>query len=262
MQSVLVPGFLYHDVSSDITENDLDVVSDLWTIDGREVYRGSKDPRYTHANVYWLYSETLERVGLSEHSLADQADFRVLWFHDTEFGTYLQEDGWEAGDDIWSRLPKHVFDRFLNEGWTAPEAFLEHCLYGPVRIFTPDMLEKIPMVYTCKVCGKRSLKQSIGCTMTVAQLDFPETEKVFFVDSDMIMYRPPMSSRIWSLLIQQPSHDGDSQVQVSKPLEQPQELLSPHVQLQVESIPLQQTVLQESLLAAGQVHESLHQSHP
>jgi hypothetical protein len=246
MQSVIVPGFLYKDVSSDITENDLDVVSDLWTIDGREVYRGSKDPRYTHANVYWLYSENLERVGLSEHSIADQAEFHVLWFRDTDFGTYLQEDGWETGDDIWSRLPKHTFDRFLNEGWTVPEAFLEQCLHGPVRVFTPDMLEKIPIVYTCSVCGKRSLKRSVGCTLSATPLDFPETEKVFFIDSDMIMYRPPMSSRIWDLLIQLPksSHDDGSNPQVSQEEEKPQqESLSLPAQPLVAETPLHETPL-------------------
>ena len=98
MESDLVPGVFYTDTGRDITEHDLDIVSDLWTIDGHEVYRGSRDPQYTHANVYWLYSEDLDRVGLSEHSLTDQADFRVLWFRDTEFGTYLQEDGWERGE--------------------------------------------------------------------------------------------------------------------------------------------------------------------
>lgn len=227
MESALVPGFLYRDVDSDITENDLDVVSDLWTIDGREVYRGSKDPRYIHANVYWLYSENLERVGLSEHSLSDQADFRVLWFQDTDFGTYLQEEDWKSSEDIWSRLPKHVFDRFLNEGWTVPESFLEQCLNGPVRIFTPSMLEKLPLVYTCSKCGKKSLKQSPTCTMTAQPLDFPDSEKVFFIDDDMLMYSPPMSSRIWDIIQhQKPSHDDEIQKRKEQEQEQQQEQIS------------------------------------
>lgn len=213
MFSQLVPGFVYRDTGRDITETDLDIVSDLWTIDGREVYRGARDPRYTHANVYWMYSENLERTGLCEHNLKDQADFRVLWFHDTDFGTYLQEDGWEDGEDIWTRLPRHVFDRFVDQGWTTPMAFLEQCLQGPVRIFTPEMIERIPDIYTCSTCGKKSLRPSPGCTMTKAPLDFPDTQKVFFVDADMIMHRPPPESRIWDLLTppQPPSHDGDSQ---------------------------------------------------
>lgn len=214
MQSILVPGVVYRDVGRDITETDLDVVSDLWTIDGREVYRGSRDPRYTHANVYWLYSEDMERVGLSEHSTSDQADFRVLWFRDTDFGTYLQEDGWETGQDIWSRLPRSVFDRFVNEQWTTPETFLEQCLYGPLRIVTPAMLESWPMVYSCSTCGKRSLRPlPEGCTTSTAPLDIPTTEKVLFVDCDLIVVRPPPSSSVWSRLTQrpQPSRDGGSE---------------------------------------------------
>jgi hypothetical protein len=212
MESALVPGIYYDDVSRDITEHDLDVVSDLWTIDGREVYRGSRDPRYTHATVYWLYSEDLERVGLSEHSLSDQADFRVLWFQDTDFGTFLQEDGWEKGEDIWSRLPRHVFDRFVNEGWTTPLKFLEQCLSGETRIFTPEMVKSRPEVWVCRACGKRTLTPVAGCTMVAEPLDFPTTEKVFFIDEDMIVYRPPPTSRIWDLLRPpQPSRDGSSE---------------------------------------------------
>lgn len=213
MESELVSGFFYEDTGRDITEHDLDIVSDLWTIDGREVYRGSRDPRYTHANVYWLYSEDLDRVGLSEHSKDDQADFRVLWFRETDFGTYLQEDGWERGEDIWSSLPRPVFDRFVNEGWTTPKAFLEQCLYGPMRIVTPNMLRSLPKVFVCKTCGRRSLSPQVWCPSAEQPLDFPTTEKVFFVDEDMIVYRPPPTSRVWDLLIpqQKPSPSGGSQ---------------------------------------------------
>ena len=216
MESDIVPGFFYEDTGRDITEHDLDIVSDLWTIDGREVYRGSRDPRYTHANVYWLYSEDLDRVGLSEHSLKDQADFRVLWFRETDFGTYLQEDGWERAEDIWSSLPRSVFDRFVNEGWTTPSAFLEQCLYGPMRIVTPEMVRKMPNIFVCKTCGRRSLAPQVWCHCVEEALDFPTTEKVFFVDDDMIVYRPPPTSRVWDLLRpqQKPSPSGDLQEQV------------------------------------------------
>ena len=147
MFSRLKPDFLYTDVSEDITENDIDVVSDLWNMDGKDVYRGSRDPRYTHANVYWLYDENLQRVGCSEHNITDHADVRLLWFRDTEFGTLLQEDGWEMGDDVWTHIPKHPFERFINEGWTTPNSFLENCLHGPTRIVTPKVLINLPKVY-------------------------------------------------------------------------------------------------------------------
>jgi hypothetical protein len=226
MESDLVPGFFYADTGRDITEHDLDIVSDLWTIDGREVYRGSRDPRYTHANVYWLYSEDLDRVGLSEHSKEDQADFRVLWFRETDFGTFLQEDGWQRGEDIWSSLPRSVFDRFVNEGWTVPKAFLDQCLYGPLRILTPSMLRAFPEVYVCTQCGRKSLSLQQGCAMVAQPLDVPTTEKLFFVDEDMIVYRPPPTSRVWDFIQpRKPSPSGDSQAQAS--VQEPQQEPTP-----------------------------------
>ena len=211
--------FLYSDVSSDITENDIDVVSDLWNIDGRDVYRGSRDPRYTHANVYWLYDEDLQRVGCSEHSLTDHADFEVLWFHECEFATLLQEEGWNPRGDIWSHLPKHAFSKFVNEDWTTPEAFLEKCLYGDVRVVTPQMVIERPMVYSCPSCGTRSLRKTCA-TSVVAPLDFPNKEKVFFVDLDMIVYVPPTDSAVWIRL--QPSADGSSEALHSSEAQQAQ----------------------------------------
>ena len=225
MESALVPGFFYEDTNRDITEHDLDIVSDLWTIDGREVYRGARDPRYTHANVYWLYSEDLDRTGLSEHSKEDQANFRVLWFRDDDFGTYLQEDGWERGEDIWSSLPRPVFDRFVNEGWTTPKAFLEQCLYGPLRVVTPEMLRKLPDVYVCQSCGRKSLSAPPGCQTTTQPLDFPTTEKLFFVDVDMIVHRPPPTSRVWDLLRPQPQpspSDGSQEREMAQAPQQEQ----------------------------------------
>lgn len=229
MESILDPGFVYEDVDCDITENDLDVVSELWEMDGREVYRGSRDPRYTHANVYWLYDETLARVGLVEHSKIDHAVFHVLWYKDSDFGTLVQEDGWEMGNDLWSVIPRHVFDRFVNEGWTTAEAFLEQCLHGPMRIVTVDMLMDRPKVYTCSKCGRKSLKAAAGCEMTSAPLDFPQKEKVFFVDDDLIVNIPPPTTCLWARLgftPDHPPHGGDSLVQ------QPQQ-----VPVQVQELP-------------------------
>jgi len=218
-------GYLYTDITSDITENDLDVVSDLWEVDGREVYRGTCDPRYTHANVYWMYNENLERVGCAEHSLTDHADTSFRWFRESEFGTLLQEDGWESKDDLWSYLPKHVFDRLINEGWTTATSFLEHCLRGPVRIVTPAMVLVRPLVYTCSTCGRKSFKPQEGCDVTATRLDFPVKEKVFFVDEDLIVHQPPSVSSIWSRLGSTlPQHVDDSlqeleQVQAQEPLQ-------------------------------------------
>lgn len=215
MFSRLHPEFLYTNISSDITENDLDVVADTWMMDGQEVYRGTRDPSYDHADVYWLYNDSLERVGCAEHSLEDHADMQVLWFHDSEFGTLLQEPGWTEEDELWSKLPRHVFDRYVNEEWTTPERFLEHCLNGPVRIVTPSMLVLRPIIYTCTECGRKSLRQLHDCKSVPQYLDFPDKEKIFFVDFDFKLHHPPADSSVWSRLQR---HDDDSS---QEPKEQP-----------------------------------------
>ena len=217
MLSKIKPGFVYKDIGPGITENDLDVVADTWDMDGREVYRGTRDPRYTHASVHWLYDDNLERVGCVEHDLKDHAVFHILWFHDNDFGTFFQEDGWEETNDLWSYLPRHVFDRFINEQWSTPRKVLEHCLNGPVRIVTVSMLADMPMVHTCRECGRKSLEPKRGCVTTTSPLDFPVKEKVFFVDDDLVVFSCSSSSRIWSLLTPQPRAGGSSQESQREP---------------------------------------------
>jgi len=209
MYSVLKPNVLYRDTSPDVTEHDINVVSDLWEMDGRSVYRGARDPRYTHANVYWLYNEDLERVGCSEHSLDDHANFHLLWFHESPFGTLLQEEGWKVGEDIWVYLPHQTTERFLNQGWTTPDTFLEQCLHGPMRLATVETLVNLPMVYSCEKCNKKSLTKS-KCLTKATSLDFPQKEKVFFVDADLVVHFPPPTSKVFRMLLHD---DGGSQEQ-------------------------------------------------
>ena len=235
MESLLVPGVVYTDISPDITETDVDVLSDLWTMDGREVYRGARDPRYTHANVYWLYDADLQRVGCSEHALDNPGDMRLLWFHECPFATFFQEEGWTTGGDLWSALPRAPFERFLNEGWTTAESFLEQCLYGPLRLVTPTMLLQPPKLYVCATCGKRSLRPSPQCVMVERELDFPELEKVLCVDEDLVLYRPPPDSALFTRL--RPQRDGDSQPAL-QPVQAPAQAQGP-VQAPVQTPPPQ-----------------------
>ena len=93
MFSVVNPSIVY-DVSPDAVETDIDVISDLWTMGGHDVYRGARDPRYTHANVFWLYNKDLERVGCAEHRKENNADVSLLWFHESPFATLFQEEEW------------------------------------------------------------------------------------------------------------------------------------------------------------------------
>lgn len=210
---------MYDDISDDVTEHDVDVMSDLWNMDGRDVYRGSRDPRYTHANVYWLYDEDLRRVGLSEHSLEDHADVRILWFHESGFATFMQEEGWTTGPNVWSILPSHVYERCFSEGWTTPATLLEQCLNSPYRIVTPEMMASLPKVYSCNSCKASSLSP-VCVSNQVNPLDFPDKAKIVFVDDDLVIHNPPSDSTIFTLLgfatslTQQQPHDDDSSKQV------------------------------------------------
>ena len=227
MQSILDPKVLYTDLSRDIVEHDVDVVSDLWNMDGRDVYRGSRDRQYEHANVYWLYTEDLERVGLVEHSLENNADFRILWFHDNPFATLLQEE-WTTEQSIWSVLSRPAVEMFLAEDWTTPETLLNGCLHGPTRILTVDMLLNRPTIFHCSVCGSKSMKKT-ECYefQTQTELDFPDQRKIVFIDEDLYVCQPPVGSRVWELLgfkLQHQLHDDvlPLQEQEEQPLLQPQ----------------------------------------
>ena len=243
MQSILDPKVLYTDLSRDIVEHDVDVVSDLWNMDGRDVYRGSRDRNYEHANVYWLYTEDLERVGLVEHSLENQANFRILWFHDSPFATLLQEEGWTNEQSIWSVLSRPAVEMFLADDWTTPTSLLNACLHGPTRILTVDMVLNKPVVYRCSVCGSKSMKKT-ECAefQTQIELDFPDQAKIVFIDDDLYVCEPPTGSRVWELLgfkSQRPLHD------VSMPLLEPEE--QPLLQTQVEPMETQEQMLTPQL---------------
>jgi hypothetical protein len=198
MQSILDPTIVY-EVSQDVCEHDVDVVSDLWTMDDRNVYRGSRDTQYSHANVYWLYDEDLTRVGLIEHSLKDHADFRILWFYETPFATYLQEDNWTQDQTIWTVLSPPAVERCLAEDWTTPETLLEACLHGDTRILTLDMILNPPRLHGCSGCNRKSLKK-LECENMTGELTFPVKEKIVFIDDDLFVCVPPTGSRIWELL--------------------------------------------------------------
>ena len=236
MQSILDPKVIYTDLSRDIVEHDVDVVSDLWNMDGRDVYRGSRDRQYEHANVYWLYTEDLERVGLVEHSLENQADFRILWFQDNPFATLLQEEGWISEQSIWSVLSRPAVEMFLAEDWTSPSSLLNACLHGPTRILTVEMVLNKPIVYRCSVCGGKSMKKT-ECAefQTQMELDFPDQRKIIFIDDDLYVCEPPADSRIWELLgfkSQHPLHDA------LMPLQEPEE--QPLLQSQLEPMETQE----------------------
>lgn len=198
MFSIIDRSVIY-DVDTDITEHDINIVSDLWTMAGRQVYRGARDPAFTHANVYWLYDpDDLDRVGVSEHKLDNPADVSLLWYKDNPFGTLLQEDGWTEGETIWKELPVHAYEQCLSEGWTTPTRLLERCVRGSMRVVTQDMLITRPTLHACEKCDRISVSSFVCGTAT--PLTFPAKEKVFFIDDRMVIHTPPKGSAVWSLL--------------------------------------------------------------
>ena len=253
MQSILDPKVLYTDLSRDIVEHDVDVVSDLWNMDGRDVYRGSRDRHYSHANVYWLYTEDLERVGLAEHSLENQADFRILWFHDSPFATLLQEEGWTNEQSIWSVLSRPAVEMFLADDWTTPSSLLNACLHGPTRILTVEMVLNKPTIFHCSVCGSKTMKKT-ECAefQTQIELDFPDKGKIIFIDDDLYVCKPPSDSRIWELLgfkSQRQLHDA------LMPLLEPEEQLL--LQSQMEQMETEQQILAPLQLQPQEAQQQL-----
>ena len=102
--------------------------------------------------------------------------------------------------DIWGLLPKQTFERFLNEGWTSPEAILEQCLYGQRRVVTPAMIVNRPQVYSCSRCGRRALTPMKNCLSVAEPLSVASKDAVLFVDSDLVVHYPPLNSSVWSRL--------------------------------------------------------------
>lgn len=200
MYSQLTPSFLYTDLSPEVLPHDNDVVSDVWMIDGRSVYRGRRDTTYTHANVYWLYDEDMNRVGCTEHDIVNRSNFRALWIYESPFATLLQEEGWRIEGSLFRQLPPHVADLFINEGWVTPSSVLEKCLYGPSRVISHTMLQTLPLSYfTCPQCDIRTLTKH-SCSTQEVVLDFPIKEKIWFVDEDLFVHFPPPTSRIYDIL--------------------------------------------------------------
>ena len=184
MQSKIDPRILYP-VNRGVAPHDYDVEADSWNYDGVNAFRGTLDKKYAHADVYWIYDEDVQRVGLVEHTIDKHETFYVLWFYECPFASLLQEDGWVTTDEtIWNRIPGHVYEYCIDNSITSVEDIRKLCLHGEWRIVTPScVIEK----------GRR----------------YPNISKILFADNDCILYTPPSDSTVWSML--QLAY-GDSQV--------------------------------------------------
>lgn len=185
MYSILRPELVYNNVSADILEHDEDYDASEWSYSGKQVYRGAVDRSYTKWNldVYWLYDDSLQRIGLAEHDMDDPSIFETLWFRDTPFGTLLQED-WTAGESLYEKM--------------TPEAYQDASVSNVLlrchgKLLTPDyIVNGIPEAWECTECGTRSF--SLFECKSVKKIEV--SSNPFFVDSSLIIYTPPSNSRL------------------------------------------------------------------
>ncbi len=184
------PSLVYTDISPDICENDEDVDAEEWSYDGREVFRGALDVSYrSHGiDVYWLYDNNSDRVGLAEHNIEDRSDFRTLWFYDNDYGTLLQEEWKSANKSVWSLMTQEAYQDH------AELSYLDLAVKSGKIVIPEFLIKGLPDVYFCKKCNKTSLLP-ITCYDAVKK-KLKLTSDPLFIDDSGILRIPPSDSRV------------------------------------------------------------------
>ena len=199
MLSRLRKDLIYEDITPDIVEHDEDIDAELLTLDGREVYCGAIDPRYTSHNldVHWLYDDALKRVGLIEYDSHDRSLSETLWVYDNPYATYFQEPGWTTTNrTVWSKLSNEAYQDCLEHDFSN---LVEMSLYGDTRIILPYMLTTPHTeIYECEACNKRTLSLPSSCP-SVKKFSFSGLFSLFLDDS-FVICTPPHDSVVWSRL--------------------------------------------------------------
>jgi hypothetical protein len=252
MFSSLRPELVYTDVSPDICEHDEDIDAEEWSYEGRLVYKGALDVSYRKHNldVYWLYDEVPNRVGLAEHDSDDHSTFRTLWFRDDIYSTLLQEDWITDNKTVWSLMSPEAYQDFSN---LSP---IDLAIASNGKIIIPEFLMKgVPDVYECSNCNRTSLLP-ITCRDAVKK-KLPINSQSLFIDESFIIYKPSTGSVVFSWLC------GDVHLQLRrcereqvKTVSPPEHQESPpesHL-LQEQESPLEQTELQQ-LHETGEIPE-------
>lgn len=187
MFSKLRSSLIYKDISTDISEHDEDYDASEWSYSGKQVFRGALDSSYREHNVdvYWLYDESLTRVGLAEHDSDDHSIFKVLWYYDTPFGTLLQEDGWKKTDKtLWSLMTNEAY-----QDASQDDIFLK-CAG---KLITPEyIMNGLPEIYECEECKNKSF--SLTCSSMKKKKI--ELNSPYFIDSSFILYERPLNSKL------------------------------------------------------------------
>lgn len=186
MYSALRKGLVYTDISPDITEHDEDIDADQWEYDGKDVYRGRFDPRYTehNLNVYWLYDDNLNRIGLAEHEADEPQIYKALWFYENPFATLYQDELWKSKNStLWSLLSNEAYQDCLEDDF---KTIFDRCLSSKYRLVTPEMIITPPTIYECKKCGKQSLKK-LDCS-SVIEKSYLDFQNMLYLDDSFILY--------------------------------------------------------------------------
>jgi len=187
MFSLLKPSLLYTDVSQDVTENDEDFESTEWVYSEVTVYRGALNTEYLKEglDVYSLYNDNSERIGLAEHSSDNHSLFKVLWFSDNPWNMLFQEE-WKQTESIYTLLSPEAYQDSIDIN------LLEK---GCHRIVLPSyIINGFPDIYECD-CNVSFLPTKCSSTKKKVSITNP-----LFLDDSFIMYIPPSNSKIWSML--------------------------------------------------------------
>jgi hypothetical protein len=195
MYSVLHPDFVYTDISDEIANHDLNYDAEEWNYNGKDVYRGCLDTKYEW-NVFWLYDENLKRVGLAEHDRENPQIFYSLWFYSNPFSTLLQETDWVSQKEtIWSKLTEEAYEDCMEDDI---ETFINKTLHSNIRLVTPEFITKMPEIYHCEKCDKRTLSLPSSCS-EVKKLEYITSDNpLIFISSSFEIYKAPANSVIWN----------------------------------------------------------------
>lgn len=207
MQSIRRKDLVYTDTSTSILEHDEDFDAEEICIDGKTIYKGAIDPRYSEygLDVQWLYNDMNERVGLIEYETLDRKVSNTLWYYDNPYGTFFQEPGWTTkGKTIWSVLSNEAYQDCLEDDFSS---FIDMTLGSKTRIILPYMLRDIPThYYECEHCSHRTLSVTNSCS-SLKKVLFSGISSILFLDDSYVLYTPPDNSKLTQLL----QHGADDQ---------------------------------------------------
>jgi hypothetical protein len=192
MFSVLRPSLVYN-VNRDIADHDDDTDAQQWSYNGQELWRGSLDVSFREyeVDVFWLYNDTSECIGLAEHDSNDHSIFKTLFYKDSSFETLFQEE-WTKVGTLWSMLSPEAYQDFLNS------SIEDIVLASNTRLITPTMLIALPDNYECTKCQKKSFNPFV-CT-DIKKKPFGPVLNPIFIDESYIVYKPSTNSTVWSIL--------------------------------------------------------------